>query len=410
MNRRLTALFAALEAALVVAIGIGISLAPLTVLWGAYYGFGIDWTVFWRASVDIWLLGHGVDVIVTLDPGLAAGLGVAGADTAFPLTIAVLGFALITTLLGVRAGRRVGETRFRNLGAIVAIGTFAALSLGATVSALHAAVRASIVQGAILPTLVFTIGLAIGLLRTRRAAGDDAGSSLRDWINDWPPAVRAALRQAVVGGAAAASGILVVAAVVVAASLIANYAQIISLYERLHGGALGGLVLTLGQLALLPNLIIWAVAWLIGPGFAIGTGSTIGPLATQVGPLPTLPILGALPSGDFTLGFLGLLVPVVVAFLLAAVFRPGLVRELGDAPRALWFIVAGLGMGVTAGVLIGLLVWFSAGAAGPGRLVDVGPNPILVGLFAALEVGLAATVGFFAARRVAQKNAGVSGR
>ena len=33
MNRPLTALFAALEALLVVGIGVGISLVPLTILW-----------------------------------------------------------------------------------------------------------------------------------------------------------------------------------------------------------------------------------------------------------------------------------------------------------------------------------------------------------------------------------------
>jgi Family of unknown function (DUF6350) len=404
MNRRLTALFAALEAALVVAIGIGISLAPLSVLWAAYYGFGIDWTIFWRASVDIWLLGHGVDLIVTLDPTLAAALGVAGAETAFPLTIAALGFACVTILLGVRAGRRVGETRFRNLGALVAIGTFGVLSLGATLSAVHPAVRPSIVQGTLIPTIVFTAGLAIGLLRTRRAAGDDAGSSLRDWLNDWPPAALASVRQAFVGGAAVASGIAALAAILVAVSLVVNYAQIITLYEQLHGGALGGFVLTLGQLALLPNVIVWAAAWLVGPGFAIGTGSTIGPLATQVGPLPALPILGALPNGDFAFGFLGLLVPVVVAFLVAAIFRPDFVRNLGDAPRARWLVTAGLGMGVVTGILLGLLAWWSAGAAGPGRLVTVGPHPLEVGLFAALEVGIAATIGFFAVRRVAARS------
>jgi Family of unknown function (DUF6350) len=404
MNRRLTALFAALEAALVVAIGIGISLAPLTILWGVYFGFGIDWTVFWRASVDIWLLGHGVDLVVTLDPNLAAALGVEGADVAFPLTIAVLGFAFVTILLGVRAGRRVGETRFRNLGALVAVGTFGALSLGATLSAVHPAVRPSIVQGTLIPSLIFTVGLAIGLLRTRRAAGDDAGSSLRDWFNDWPPVARATVRQVFVGGAATAAGIVVFAALLVSVSLIANYAQIITLYERLHGGALGGFVLTLGQLAVLPNLIVWAAAWLIGPGFAIGTGSTIGPFATQVGPLPALPILGALPRGDLAFGFLGLLVPVVVAFLVAVVFRPDFVRDLGDAPRARWLVAAGLGTGLVTGVVIGLLTWWSAGAAGPGRLVTVGSNPIQVGLFAALEVGIAATIGFFAVRRVASRS------
>jgi hypothetical protein len=40
-----------------------------------------------------------------------------------------------------------------------------------------------------------------------------------------------------------------------------------------------------------------------------------------------------------------------------------------------------------------LLAWWSGGALGPGRLVDIGPNPMLVGAFAALEVGVAAVLG-----------------
>ena len=118
MNRRLTALFAAFEALLVVAIGVGIPLAPLTVLWGAQFGFGVDWGAFWRASVDIWLIGHGVDVTVTLDPTTAAALGYPGAGDPFTITIAALGLGMLTLMLAVRAGRRVAETRYRALMAI----------------------------------------------------------------------------------------------------------------------------------------------------------------------------------------------------------------------------------------------------------------------------------------------------
>ena len=141
MNRRLTALFAAFEALLVVAIGVGIPLAPLTVLWGAQFGFGVDWGAFWRASVDIWLIGHGVDVTVTLDPATAAALGYPGAGDPFTITIAALGLGMLTLMLAVRAGRRVAETRYRALGQIVALATFAGLSFGVTFSSLHPPAR-----------------------------------------------------------------------------------------------------------------------------------------------------------------------------------------------------------------------------------------------------------------------------
>ena len=66
MTRRLTVLLAALEAVLGVAIGVAIPLVPLTIIWAAQFGFGPDWLIFWRGAVDVWLLGHGVDVTFTL--------------------------------------------------------------------------------------------------------------------------------------------------------------------------------------------------------------------------------------------------------------------------------------------------------------------------------------------------------
>ena len=395
MNRPLTALFAAFEAALVVAIGIAIPLAPLTVLWGAQFGFAMNWTDFWRASVDIWLLGHGADVRMTLDPTVAASLGLVGADAAFPVTIAVLGFAVLTLLLGVRAGRRVSETRFRLLGELVAVGTFGGLSALATLSALHPFARPSIVQGVLLPTAVFGVGILIGSLRTQRAVGDDSGSSIKDWVNDWHPTVRTVVEVGLRGGAAAIAAIVAVSAVAVAVLLAANYAGIVALYESLHTEVLGGIALTGAELAFLPNVVVWAASWFAGPGFAIGAGSAVSPLGTTLGPLPAIPLLGALPTGDLAYGFLGLLVPIIAGFLAGALLRPRLFR-----PDWRSSLAAGASIGIVAGLLLGLLAWFSSGAAGPGRLAVVGPDPLAVGLWTALEVGVAAIIGMLSAARL----------
>lgn len=397
MNRPLTALFAAFEAALVWGVGICIPLAPLTVMWGVQFGFAGDWLAFWRASADIWLVGHGVDVVLALDPAVARSLGVAEADASFPVTIAALGFALLTFLLGSRAGRRVSETRFRLLGEFAAIGTFGALTVLTALSAGHPLARPSIEQGVVLPTLVFAAGVVLGSIRTARADGDDSGSSIRDWINDWRPIVRAAVGIALRGGAMAAATIVAVSALTVAILIAVNYATIISLFEGVHSGILGGFALTGAQLAIIPNLIIWASSWFVGPGFAIGAGSAVSPLGTALGPLPAVPVLGALPTGSLDYGFVGLLVPVIAGFLAGALLSAPLIR---DAPGTRNLILVGLGMGATSGVALGLLAWFSGGAAGPGRLQTVGPDPVAVALFAALEVGLAASAGLLAASRM----------
>lgn len=394
MNRQLTALFAAFEAILVAAIGIAVPLVPLTLLWGIQYGLALDWTVFWRAAVDVWLLGHGVDVTMTLDPTTAAVLGFAGAGDPIVLTVAALGFALLTALLGIRAGRRVAETRFRVMGLIVSLSTFAALSFAVTFSALNDFARPSLVQGTLLPTLVFAVGAVIGVRGTRVGA-KDAATPVRDWLGDRSLITRTVLTTGLRGGAAAAAAVMLLASVVTAGAIAFSYARIITLYESLHTEVLGGVAVTLGQLAFLPNLVIWTASWLVGPGFALGTGSSVTPLGTQLGPVPAIPVLGALPQGELALGFLGLLVPVVAGFLVGAVLGPAARRDLERRE----LVLVALLIGVSGGVILGVLAWVSGGAAGPGRLIDVGPNPWAVGGWAALELTITSLIGLFASLR-----------
>ena len=393
MNRPLTALFAALEALLVVGVGIGIPLVPLTLMWSFQYGLQLDWVVFWRAAVDAWLLGHGADLTFTLDPALAAGLGLAGAGDGIVATIALLGFSLVTVLLAIRAGRRIGETPHGVVGLLVSIGVVALLSAAVALSAAHPLASPSLPQSIILPTLVFSLGVGVGFLLGR--GRPDVPPRLAHWIDDRVPHLRRIVAVCVTGGVASTFLVLAVAAVALATSIGLNYGGIIAIYEGVQSGVLGGAMLTVAQLALLPNLVIWSASFLVGPGFAIGTGSAVSPLGTLLGPIPAIPVLGALPSGDWTYAFVGILVPVLAGFLAALVVRPRLVRAGLDGRW--WLIGAGLGMGIVGGIILGALAWASAGSAGPGRLADVGPSWLPVGGWAALEIGAAAALALFVA-------------
>jgi hypothetical protein len=294
---------------------------------------------------------------------------------------------LLTVLLARRAGKRIAETDHRLLGEIVAIVVVAGLSFGVTVSAISSSARPSIWQGTLLPTLVFVIGLLL--------ARSDA---LPEWTR-WRPDTRAIVATALRGGAAASAAVVTVAALAVVASLLVNYAQIITLYENLHSEALGGIALTIAQILFLPNLVIWAAAWLVGPGFAIGGGSSVSPLGTTLGPIPSIPVLGALPQGDFVFAFAGLVVPILAGFLAGALLSGSLAERIRSTGRLTWMLGAGLGSGVVGGAILGLLAWASAGSIGPGRLQTAGPDPIVVGLVAALELGVAAFAGMAASRR-----------
>jgi hypothetical protein len=392
MNRTLSALFSALEAVIVLGVGLAIPLVPMTILWAVQYGFGPDWSIFWRLSADAWLLGHGDDIRITLGAATVKASGLPGAARPFELTMAALGFSLVTVLLARRAGLRIAETNHRLLGEIIALLVFAGASFGISVSAVNAQVRPSIVQGTILPTLVFLLGLLIA----RVGAEPDA---IRAIASRWPADTRSILGTAVRGGLASAAAVLTAAGLVVAVLLLGSYAQIITLYENLHSGALGGAALTIAEILFLPNLVIWAASWLVGPGFSIGTGSTVSPLGTTLGPLPSIPVLGALPQGNAAFAFVGLLVPILAGFLVGVALRTSLASRIRSTGRVAWIVSAGVGTGIVGGLVLGLLAWAASGAIGPGRLADAGPDPISVGLFAALELGVSAAVGMFAVRR-----------
>jgi hypothetical protein len=400
VTRRLTALFAGLEALLVVAIGIAVPLVPLTIVWAVHFGFSPDWTVFWRAGVDIWLLGHGVDVTFTLDPLLATALGMPAAGDPVKVTIALLGFALLTVLLGARAGSRIAEAGHRLLGGVTAVVVVGAASLAVTATALHPAARPSLWQAAFLPAAAFAVGLVAGVLRAGRS-GERAGpgNRLRAWIDDRSPEVRAGVGAALRAGMGAVALTVAAASVLVAALFVVRFPDMIGLYEALHTEVVGGVAVTAGQLSILPNLVVWAVAWLVGPGFAIGIGSHVSPVGTALGPLPALPVFGALPSDDSPFGFAGVLVPVVAAFFAGVAVRPALARALGHV-SPLMVIAVAAGTGVVGGAVVALLAAASAGSAGPGRLAVVGPDAVLVGLVAAAEFAVAAGIGLAAASRL----------
>jgi hypothetical protein len=408
MNRITTALLAALEALIVVAIGVGIALVPLTILWGTHYGLGVDWFVFWRAAVDVWLVGNGVDLAVQLPVELSASLGLAGSELPFTLTIALLGFALVALLLGVRTGRRAATTTDYTLTAAgTAVLAYAALAALLTFSAGTSVVTPAPAQGVWLPTLVFATGVLIGLAGSPRATPVLPGWVRRpvgDQLGRIPAEVRTQLAIAFRGGAAVVAAIMVVSGVAVFASVLANFATVIGLYETLQADVMGGIALTIGQLALIPNLVIWAASWFVGPGIALGSGTSVSPLGTTLDSVPGLPVFGVLPSGTLEYGFLGLLVPVLIGFIIAVLLRQGMDKRANAPHGRVRMLITGALLGVVAGVLLGGLAWASAGAMGPGRLAEVGPNPLLVGALTAVEVGISAALGMLVGGRRARSS------
>jgi Family of unknown function (DUF6350) len=403
MRRTTIALLAALEASVAALIGLGIALVPLMLLWAVHFGLAVDAAVFLRAAADIWLLGHGVDLVVQLDPVTAGRIALPGAGEPFPITIALLGFALITVAFGRRIGRRSAAGGHSFSGGIAAIVVFALAGAGLALVAGVDAARADPLQAALIPAGIVALGVVLGavgeVLRTEPAT-DAATGVVRRALAVLPSGLVVGARAAVRIGAGAAFGVLVLAAVLVAVLIALDYATIAALYQALGAGVDGGIALTVAELALLPNIVIWAAAWLLGPGFAIGTGSLVSTGGTLLGPVPGIPLLGALPTDTPALGALWLVVPVLLGFVGAWVVSTGGDAERDVPRRASWWapLAVAAGAAAAAAIVLGLLAWWSGGAAGPGRLADVGPAPLAVAGIAAATVGIGALVGGYAAR------------
>jgi hypothetical protein len=404
MSRTAVALLAALEAAIAALVGLGVALVPLMLLWAVHFGLEVDLAVFLRATADVWLLGHGVDLTVQLDAVTAELTGVPGAGDPFPITIAVLGFALVTVLFGARIGRRAAAAGHAVTGVLTAAVVLALVGSGLAVAAGDPAATPSVWQAAVLPAFVIGLGATIGAVsetfRLERSARVDAspGPLLARWraLPELPVAIATA---AVRAGGGSALGVIAVAAVLVTLLIAADYATIVGLSQALGAGVDGGLAITAAELAVLPNAVVWVASWMLGPGFTLGAGSTVSPTGTLLGPVPGVPLLGILPPEGASLGIVWLIVPLVLGFAGANLAWPRFARTPDQRVSAWWAPVAlAVAAGVCAGLVLGLLAWWSAGAIGPGRLQTAGPDPFAVGGIAALTVFLGAIAGAFTAR------------
>jgi hypothetical protein len=182
-----------------------------------------------------------------------------------------------------------------------------------------------------------------------------------------------------------------------------GWTDVIRLYEGLQLTLLGGVMVTLGQIAILPNLVVYSADWLTGAGFALGQGSLVSPLGTQQGPLPAIPVLAALPPGQLSFGMVAIAVPVILAFLSTVGIRKysDMIRfEFASATSAA--VSLGLSIGFVAAVEMAVLNLVASGGIGPGRFQLVGGTWWLVALAIFVETSLAS---IFAAFYVARPEA-----
>lgn len=371
-------LVGALAAVQACVAGLVFAVVPVLLVWLTSARVGARWSEAARVGVDVHVLAHGAPLALP-----------SGEITLVPLGLTALAGALCWV-----GGRRVTEAlrAVRNpvprrdlaagLGTFVA--TYAALTgLAAVVAGSEAArpLAARAVLGAVLVS-----GLAAGLPR------------VPDLWSAWALRERAGVLATASVRCLAALG--VAGTVLVAVALVTGRDRVLAVHEALAPGAPGHVGLVLLQLAVLPVLVVWGVAYLAGPGFAVGSGTVVQVGGTTLGPLPAVPVLGGLPEPGTTHDPLVGLLLVLVVVACGALAGWTVARRRSEAGwRALGLDLLLVGLAVTVAVLV--LTAAASGSVGPGRMAEMGPEPLLTTAVVAGEVLAGALIGaLLAGRRV----------
>ncbi|GGO98586.1 phosphoribosylglycinamide formyltransferase [Actinomyces gaoshouyii] len=179
-------------------------------------------------------------------------------------------------------------------------------------------------------------------------------------------------------------GLLGLSLAALLAAVVAGAGRISLLHDSIAGGGIissAGLVLF--QAAWVPTGLIWAMSWVLGPGFSVGSGTLFAPSAIIADTVPSLPILGALPAGTWGparfLPFLIVLGAIAVGWRhrgeLTSLSLGGALAAAAGGTFLLSIGVAALCLGAT-------------GPIGPARMAHAGPTTSSVIILCLIEVGL----------------------
>lgn len=349
---------AALGGALAAAVSLVLCMAlALTAWFLADAGAHGTTTDALRVGAGAWLVGHG-------SPITLAGL---------PLGIVPLGLTTGLVLTAFRSGRwaarnAVPVTDDRVLGGGIATFTCAYLVV-AVIVCLVATSTASPSLGRTILGAILVAGLGGGAgLATGTGRFDARVDAVPDWVRDL-----------VVGAFVGALSLLLAGALLVMVSLLFSFNEAATILSQLHLSTGDALTYTVVMALLSPNVSLLGSAYLLGPGFAIGAGTTVSPTAVSLGAIPAFPVLAALPHEGPTPGWLAIAMGVPAVCAAVGVVRAR--RTGGPLPLDI-AALRGAGAGMGAGVLITIAISLAGGPMGTGRMADIGAQTAEILVFA----------------------------
>lgn len=331
-------------------------------------GFGLLGVL--RTAAVIWLAGHHVAVQVS-------GAGRIGM---LPLGLVLLPGALLW-----RAGRSVVRGRGTGPGQAIRVALAVAVPYSLLAVLLAVASRTTLASASI------TQAVLAAFITALVAAGFGAARGLAPWAQ-LGAHLTARTRSVLVGTAGALTVLGAAGALATAMALAGHASQITAVYSLLDPGLVGAGLLLIAQLGYLPNAICWAISYMLGPGFAVGSGTVVAPTGSVLGTLPAFPLLAALPSGTHGSGSAWLAGLILAMPYLAGAVAGSLVARAGHMVTLEAAPIRGFCAGALTGAVLSVLAAFAGGPLGDGRLAVVGPSPWQVALLATLEVGTAAAI------------------
>lgn len=393
MNRALSFGLAALQALIILASAVGVVLVPLTLAWLIEGDGSVAWITTLQVAGYAFLLSVGVPI------DIGAGEIVGIAFDSFAVSFLPLGLTLVMALMIIRIGHRLSAASSLWPAWLGGAATFGIASYGLSLVIANPAVSLGEWDPLFRPAIFFGGLLFLSSVAGKRfelvSGANQLEAPERKWVRERVTSTVAKLHWSISSSAMPALRIgssvivflLMVSSILLMIALIVGWVEVLRLYQALSLSFLGGLMLTLGQLAILPNLIVFGMSWISGAGFSIGAGSYVSPLASQLGPLPALPVFAALPTGGFERGIVFALLPVIGAMIATLLARKSTQKMRWEFATSLSAaaVLAVFSASVAATLSFALAV-LASGSLGPGRFVEVGINPLQFALVIFVEV------------------------
>lgn len=180
--------------------------------------------------------------------------------------------------------------------------------------------------------------------------------------------------------------LVAVSAVASVIALVAGWSRMAGIQEILGAASGADTAFIVGaQLLFAPTVMAWAASWWSGAGFLTATDSLHSPVVAGTGPIPPIPLLGAVP--ETAPGMWVILAPIMLGIGLGVVASHSFRRE-----HLLHQTAQGVLASLIVAAVTALWMWSATMSLGSVRLASMGPRVGWATVALVLEIALPALI------------------